>query len=158
MSTWPTIARFIAAHGAPRDPRLTGVTDAQLLTHRAGFATGDDEDPASGHNLDVYLKTHTSRAPPGPSLVAAVLRTKLAHAPGAQYAYGNAAYLTLGAIIEEKSRRPYLDTCREAVLRPLGITGDFEPAWRVSSGCWPRWLPWLAPSAPPRDGTSDQPW
>src|SRR5262245_11973604 len=53
------LARFIAAHGAPRDPRLGGVTVAQLLTHRAGFATGDDEDPASGHNLDVYLKTHT---------------------------------------------------------------------------------------------------
>jgi CubicO group peptidase (beta-lactamase class C family) len=44
----------------------------------------------------------------------------------------------LGAIIEEASGRPYLAYCRDAVLAPLGIAGDFEPAWRVSSamGAW----------------------
>ena len=132
------LARFIAAHGKPRDPRLADVTVAQLLTHRAGFATGDDGDPATGRNLDVYLKTNTSRAPPKPSLVAATLRATLAHAPGAQYGYGNAAYLLLGAMIEEQSGKPYLTYCRGAVLAPLGVTGDFEPAWRVSSsmGGW----------------------
>jgi CubicO group peptidase (beta-lactamase class C family) len=114
------------------------VTVAQLLTHRAGFATGDDDDPATGRNLDAYLKRNTSRAPPKPSLVAATLRAKLAHAPGGQYGYGNAAYLLLGAIIEEASHRPYLTHCRETVLAPRGVTGDFEPAWRVSSsmGGW----------------------
>ena len=132
------LEKFIAAHGQPRDPRLAHVTVAQLLTHRAGFATGDDDDPATGHNLDVYLKTHTSRAPPKPSLVAAALRAKLAHDPGAQYGYGNAAYLLLGAMIEEVSGKSYLGYCREAVLAPLAINGDFEPAWRVSSamGGW----------------------
>jgi CubicO group peptidase (beta-lactamase class C family) len=132
------LAQFIATHGKPRDPRLAGVTVAQLLTHRAGFATGDDDDPATGRNLDAYLKRNTSRAPPKPSLVAATLRAKLAHEPGAQYGYGNAAYLLLGAIIEEASCKPYLGYCREAVLGPLGVTGDFAPAWRVSSsmGGW----------------------
>jgi CubicO group peptidase (beta-lactamase class C family) len=132
------LARFIAVHGKPRDPRLAGVTVAQLLTHRAGFATGDDDDPATGRNLDAYLKTQSSRTPPKPSLVAATLRAKLAHEPGARYGYGNAAYLLLGAIIEEASRKPYLTYCREAVLAPLGITGDFAPAWRISSamGGW----------------------
>jgi CubicO group peptidase (beta-lactamase class C family) len=132
------LARFIATHGKPRDPRLADVTVAQLLTHRAGFATGDDDDPATGRNLDAYLKRNTSRAPPKPSLVAATMRATLAHAPGTQYGYGNAAYLLLGAIIEEQSGKRYLDYCREAVLAPLGVTGDFEPAWRVSSsmGGW----------------------
>jgi CubicO group peptidase (beta-lactamase class C family) len=132
------LEKFIAVHGKPRDPRLAHVTVGQLLTHRAGLATGDDADPATGHNLDVYLKTHTSRAPPKPSLVAAALKAKLAHEPGAQYGYGNAAYLLLGAIIEEASGKPYLGYCREAVLAPLGLKGDFEPAWRVSSamGAW----------------------
>jgi len=63
------LARFIAAHGKPRDPLLARVTVAQLLTHRAGFANGDDDDPASGRTLDRYLRRHTSRAPPAPSLL-----------------------------------------------------------------------------------------
>ena len=48
---------------------------------------------------------------PKPSLLAATLRARLAHAPGARYAYGNAAYLVLGAIIEEASR--------QALSRPI---------------------------------------
>jgi CubicO group peptidase (beta-lactamase class C family) len=132
------LARFIAAHGRPRDPRLGGVTIAQLLTHRAGFAVSDDDDPASGRNLDRYLKAHSSRAPPGPSLLAATLRARLMHAPGERFAYGNAAYFVLGGIIEEASRRPYASYCGDAVLKPSGLVGDIEPAWRVSSsmGGW----------------------
>ena len=132
------LRKFIAAHEAPRDPRLAQVTVAELLTHRAGFANGDDDDPASGRNLDRYLTIHSSREPPKPVLLSGVLKARLAQAPGSRYAYGNAAYHVLGAIIEEASGRPYLSYCREAVLAPLGVDGDFEPAWRVSSamGAW----------------------
>jgi CubicO group peptidase (beta-lactamase class C family) len=132
------LAKFIARHGAPRDQRLGQATIGQLLSHRAGFATGDDEDPASGRNLDRYLTMHSSRQLPKPELLAAVLRAQLAHPPGTRYAYGNAAYHVLGAIIEEASGQPYLTYCRDAALAPLGIDGDFEPAWRVSSamGAW----------------------
>jgi CubicO group peptidase (beta-lactamase class C family) len=44
----------------------------------------------------------------------------------------------LGAIIEEVTGQPYLSYCRNAVLAPLGITGDFEPDWQVmgSYGAW----------------------
>src|SRR5262249_59645963 len=57
---------------------------------------------------------------------------------GAAYAYGNAAYFVLGGIIEEASGRPYPSYCRDAVLKPLDVSGDLEPAWRVSSamGGW----------------------
>jgi CubicO group peptidase (beta-lactamase class C family) len=132
------LAKFIATHEPVHDPRLAQVTVAQLLTHRAGFATGDDEDPATGRNLDRYLATNTSRAPPKPSLLAGTLRAKLARVPGADYAYGNAAYFVLGAIVEEASGRPYASYCRDAVLKLVGATGDLEPAWRVSAamGGW----------------------
>jgi CubicO group peptidase (beta-lactamase class C family) len=132
------LANFIATHGRPRDARLAGITIAQLLAHRAGFATGDDDDPASGRNLDLYLKTHTSRQPPQPSLLTAALRTKLVRDPDAQYAYGNAAYFILGAIIEEASGRPYSSYCRDAVLKPLDVPGDLDPTWRVfaAMGGW----------------------
>jgi CubicO group peptidase (beta-lactamase class C family) len=98
----------------------------------------DADDPASGRNLDRYLKIHSSRAPPGPSLLAATLRATLVHAPDERFAYGNAAYFVLGGIIEEASRRPYPSYCGDAVLKPSGLTGDLEPAWRVSSsmGGW----------------------
>jgi CubicO group peptidase (beta-lactamase class C family) len=132
------LRKFIAAHGRPRDPRLAGITVAQLLTHRAGFANGDDDDPASGRNLDRYLATHSAREPPKPPLLAATLRAKLVRDPGAQYAYGNAAYFVLGGIIEEASGQSYLPYCRDAVLKPVGVTGSLEPAWRVSTamGGW----------------------
>src|SRR5262245_8342866 len=132
------LAKFIAAHAPLRDPRLGQVTIAQLLTHRAGFANGDDDDPASGRNLDRYLMKHSSREPPKPGLLAAALQERLVRAPGETYAYGNAAYFLLGAIIEEASGKNYLDTCGEAVLKPAGVRGDLEPAWRVSSamGGW----------------------
>jgi len=46
--------------------------------------------------------------------------------------------LALGAIVEEATGKPYLDYCREAVLAPVGVTGDMEPAWQVlgSYGGW----------------------
>jgi len=132
------LAKFIAAHGEPRDPRLRQVTIAQLLTHRAGFANGDDDDPASGRNLDRYLKVDTSRAPAKPSLLAAVLRARLVRDPGAQFSYGNAAYFVLGAVVEEATGVPYVSYCGDAVLKPLDLKADMEPAWRVSGpmGGW----------------------
>jgi CubicO group peptidase (beta-lactamase class C family) len=132
------LAKFIAAHGQPRDLRLANATIAQLLTHRAGFPTGDDDDPASGRNLDDYLKTHSARKPPTPALLAAVLRSELTREPGTQYAYGNAAYFVLGAIVEEASGRPYPEFCADAVLKPLGVAGSIVPSWRVSpaDGGW----------------------
>lgn len=112
------------------------VRDGKLAFDFAG--AGDDNDPASGRNLDRYLKTHTARAPPKPALLAAVLKAKLVRAPGSQYAYSNASYFLLGAIIEEASGRAYPDTCRDAVLMPLGVAGEIEPSWRVSpaDGGW----------------------
>src|SRR5262249_50836601 len=132
------LAKFTAAYGRPRDPRVERVTVAELLTHRAGFATGEDDDPASGRNFDRYVRTHTSRAPAEPSLLAAALRERLARAPGTAYTYGNAAYLVLGAVAEEASGLPYATYCGEAVLKPLGITAALDPVWQVTGpmGGW----------------------
>ena len=42
-----SLQRTIARVGAPVDPRLLGVTVAQLLTHRAGFDPDKGGDPAT---------------------------------------------------------------------------------------------------------------
>ena len=44
-------------------------------------------------------------------------------APGERYAYSNASYLLLGAIVEEATGTAYETHCRDAVLARLGSTG-----------------------------------
>ena len=122
------LAKFIARHGRPADPRLGRVTISQLLTHRAGLASNDDgQDAASRTALDSYLATHSPREPAGPDYVRAVLASRLDREPGAKFAYSNADYLLLGAIIEEATGARYEDYCRAAVLAPTGASGTLDP-------------------------------
>jgi CubicO group peptidase (beta-lactamase class C family) len=133
------LAKFVKAHGKPADPRIAQVTIGQLLSHRAGFSSGDDgDDAATGTNLKAYLADHSPRDLPRPDYLASVLKMKLAHEPGERFAYSNAGFLVLGAAIEEATGRPYEDYCRGAVLTPVGAAGELEPTWRVMSsyGGW----------------------
>lgn len=133
------LAKFFKAHGKPVDPRVERVTIGQLLTHHAGFSSGDDgDDAATGSNLKAYLADHSPRDLPQPDYLASVLKMKLVHAPGERFAYSNAGFLVLGAVIEEVTGRPYEDYCRAAVLTPVGAAGELEPTWRVMSsyGGW----------------------
>ena len=131
------LAKLTARHGTLRDARLARATVAQLLTHRAGFGNKEN-DPASGPPLFRYLKTNTATAPPTPAFVTQVLDRRLPNHPGAKYVYSNTGYLTLGAIIEEATGGEYAPHCRDAVLAPLGVTAELEPAWWVtwSYGGW----------------------
>jgi len=126
------LAKFFAAYGKPSDPRVADVTVAQLLTHRAGFSgNADNNDADATRELAAYLKQNSARQPPNPRLLVAAFKRPLAHQPGSEFVYSNTGYLALGAVVEEATGKPYLSYCREAVLTPLGITGDFEPDWQV---------------------------
>ncbi|CAN5902318.1 hypothetical protein BH11PSE3_BH11PSE3_36920 [soil metagenome] len=130
------LARTIARVGAPVDPRLAAVTISQLLAHRAGFATKEDVVNAP---LADYLRGHTAKRTAFDTQLGWIFRTTLTFEPGARYAYSNAAYLILGAVIEEASGRDYEGYCRETVLLPLGArSAELDPAWRVMSsyGGW----------------------
>jgi CubicO group peptidase (beta-lactamase class C family) len=133
------LALFFKANGKPADPRAARVTLAQLLSHRAGFSSADDgDDSATGTNLSSYLARHSPRDTPAPAYLTSVFKMKLARDPGKQFAYSNAGYLVLGAVIEEASGRPYEDYCRAAVLKPAGAAGELDSRWRVlsSMGGW----------------------
>jgi CubicO group peptidase (beta-lactamase class C family) len=133
------LGKFFKAHGRPEDSRLERATIAQLLTHRSGLSSRDDgDDAATGTNLKNYLAGHSPGDPARPDYLVSVLRTKLVRDPGRQFAYSNAGFLILGAIIEEATGRTYEDYCRAAVLSPAGAAGELEPAWRVMSsyGGW----------------------
>ena len=68
-----------------------------------------------------------------------VLRRRLPLAPGERFAYTNAAYLMLGAVVEEASGQDYESYCRNTLLATLGVRGAaLDPAWRIlaSYGGW----------------------
>jgi CubicO group peptidase (beta-lactamase class C family) len=133
------LARFFEENGKPGDPRIPTITIEQLLTHRAGFAgNSDNNDAVTGTNLRAYLNTWSAKEPPRPALLARAFQTRLLRDPGTQFVYGNTAYLTLGAMIEEATGVPHETYCRNAVLDPIGVSGDLEPTWRVlwSFGGW----------------------
>lgn len=132
---WPlsrTLARFFAAHGMPADPRVPRITIAQLLAHRAGFAGATDgEDPSTRSVLNTYLKEHSTREAPKADYLRLMLQQPLLRDPGATFAYSNAGYLLLGAVIEEATGRSYEDYCRDAVLTPAGAYGELDRTWTV---------------------------
>jgi CubicO group peptidase (beta-lactamase class C family) len=131
------LARTFARLGPPADPRMQGVTISQLLVHRAGFDRSDG-DPVTDR-LATYLRTATAARPAFDEQMKWVLRRRLPLAPGERYAYTNATYLMLGAVIEEASGQDYESYCRNTMLAPLGVRGAaLDPAWRVlaSYGGW----------------------
>lgn len=132
------LARTFVRLGAPADPRLQDVTVGQLLVHRAGFDRAEGGDPVTGR-LAAYLRSATATRPSIDEQMKWVLRGRLPLAPGERYAYTNAAYLVLGAVIEEASGEDYESHCRNSVLAPLGVRGAaLDPAWRILSsyGGW----------------------
>lgn len=139
---WPlskVLAKHFTVHGRPQDQRMERITIAQLLTHRAGFAGATDgEDPATRSLLDAYLEQHSTREAPKAAYINMLLATKLLRDPGEAFAYSNAGYMLLGAVIEEATGRSYEHYCRDAVLKPVGAAGALDPTWAVlwSTGGW----------------------
>lgn len=139
---WPlskALTKFFATHGHPKDQRIARVTIAQLLTHRAGFASADDgEDPATRSVLGSYLEEHTPREAPKAAYISGLLGEELLRDPGTAFAYSNAGYMLLGAVIEEAAGQTYEEYCRKAVLDPAGAKGTLDPTWGVlwSTGGW----------------------
>ncbi len=132
------LARTFARLGPPADPRMQGVTIGQLLAHRAGFDRSDGGDPVTDR-LATYLRTATATRPSIDEQMKWVLRRRLSLAPGERYAYTNATYLMLGAVVEEASGQDYESYCRNTMLAPLGVRGAaLDPAWRIlaSYGGW----------------------
>ena len=131
------LAKTFARIGPPADQRLAGVTIAQLLVHRAGYDRSSS-DPATGP-LSAYLPGATAKNTAFDDRMKALLRQKLPLAPGERYAYTNASYLILGAVVEETSGQDYESYCKQTVLTPLGAnSASLDPAWRILSsfGGW----------------------
>ncbi len=129
---------FFRRNGEPADPRVRAITIEQLLAHRSGFSRHANPDPASGPALVAHLRAYGSASPHLTEAVKRALAYRLARAPGQTYEYVNANYLLLGAVIEEVSGRSYESYCRDALLKPLGVTQGRLGKWAALSayGGW----------------------
>jgi CubicO group peptidase (beta-lactamase class C family) len=112
LGTTDRIERFVG--GVPGDK--AGITLHHLLTHTSGLAmyTGDDYEPAERDET-----------------VAKMLEAPLRFRPGTDYAYSNAGYSLLGAIVELAAGEGYEDFFRRELFRPAGLeaTGYTLPDW-----------------------------
>ena len=95
----------IAAHRRPADPRLAAATISQLLAHRAGFGQGGRGERAA--RAPTCAATRRSAPPSTRSCEVDAARRGSPPARHAHTPIRTAAYLILGAVIEETSGRDY---------------------------------------------------
>ena len=113
------LASFVP--GVPEDKR--GITLHQLLTHTAGV-----RGPDRG-----YREISKAEA------LREILNTPLAFAPGSDWAYSNAGYVLLAAVIESASGTSYREFMRRTVFPAAGLrsTGFWGRDGIVVSACRP---------------------
>ncbi|MBI1405246.1 MAG: serine hydrolase [Caulobacter sp.] len=115
------------------------ITLRQLLSHTSGFSTLQGNQPRKGAGGgEDELKRR----------VAEMAQWTPARAPGARWAYSNANYLILGAVIEAVSGQSYQAYVEDHILRPLGMDHSFVADGRVHDGMAVGHLPWFGGKRP----------
>jgi D-alanyl-D-alanine carboxypeptidase len=121
----------VALHDAWRDTPLTAV-----MGHVAGLS----DTTAMGRSWLMTARADPRGLPEQRrALVEAMLAVPPAQTPGS-FAYGNANYILLGAVIERITGQPWEDVLRSELFAPLGITsGGFgapvgDQPWGHSGG------------------------
>src|SRR5262245_4183270 len=107
----------IARHLPAVPPDKSAITLHHLLTHTSGL----ESDFGQGDHETVTRDEFVRR----------VLESKLQSEPGSAFAYSNAGYGVLAAIIEIVSGEPYESFIKEHLFLPAGMTstGHADPGW-----------------------------
>ena len=107
------------------DERLYDLTVDHLLVHKGGFS-GRAGDPMFNIK-DIMTSNGLSEAPRGSELARAVLRRRLAAAPGEMRRYSNFGYMLLSLVVEKVVGKDYWDYVASDLLGDV-CTGGFYPA------------------------------
>jgi D-alanyl-D-alanine carboxypeptidase len=117
--------------GAERAKKFAPVTLAQVLSHRAGL-------PANVPPADMMAGLGSKEALPVQrrGVIDRVLATDPLSAPGTTFLYSNVDYILAGAILEEKTGKPWEALLTEEVLAPLKLAsaGFGAPGTTASVG------------------------
>jgi CubicO group peptidase (beta-lactamase class C family) len=102
--------------GIARAGKFAGVTLVDLLSHRAGLPANAPA-PHNAHLSDPAAVVAQRR-----QIVDFILASDPLSAPGEQFLYSNVGYVIAGAMLEEKTRRPWEDLVRAEVATPLKLS------------------------------------
>lgn len=119
------------------------ITLRQLLSHTSGWSTLQGNQPRKGEGEgggggEDELKRR----------VADMASWTPAYAPGARWAYSNANYLILGAVIEAVSGQSYQAYVENRILRPLGMDHSFVVDGKQHNEMATGHLPWFGGKRP----------
>ena len=98
-------------------PKFAAITLEQLLSHTSGLPTDNDEIAALYYNSDAYEMTSAEYR----RRMIATWGTK--HEPGdpGKFAYSNLGFITVGAMIEQITGKPWELLIREQIFEPLAL-------------------------------------
>ncbi len=99
----------IGKHLQGLNPEVSGVTIEQLLNHTSGM-------PRDVRNPDTRFEPMSTE-----KLVQMAAPAKLATKPGDAFAYSNAGYMLLGALVEKVGGKPFGVALQDDVTAPLGL-------------------------------------
>ncbi|MBX3479794.1 MAG: beta-lactamase family protein [Caulobacter sp.] len=115
------------------------ITIRQLLSHTSGWSTLQGNQPRKGKGGD---EDELARR------VAEMAQWTPAKAPGERWAYSNANYLILGAVIEAVSGQSYQAYVESRILKPLGMDHSFVVDGRAHDDMATGHLPWFGGKRP----------
>ena len=109
------------------NPQMAKVTVAELLQHTGGLPP----------NVDWWAIDATKKPLPAQRrmVVEEVLTAEPKNPPGTKYVYSNVGFVVLGAILEEKTGKPWEKLIDERLFTPLEMTtAGFGPPGEGQSG------------------------
>ncbi len=98
----------------PKLPHGDSITIEQLMLHTSGIYnyTNDRQ----------FMSTEVSKSHSRSEMMALFQDKPLDFTPGSRWQYSNSAYLLLGYIIEDVTRKPYEQVVREYIFKPVQMT------------------------------------
>ena len=98
----------------PDYPRGDSITIEQLLTHTSGIYSY-----TSDRN---FMATEVAKPQSREKMMSLFKNKPLDFTPGTRWAYSNSAYVLLGYIIEDVTKKPYEQVVREYIFKPVQMT------------------------------------
>lgn len=90
----------------------SGITPRSVATHLSGL--DDAFSTANRYNTRPFKTTEEA--------LKEIFRDKLVHAPGERLQYATGSYTLLAGVIEEQTGQPFLNTLRQQLIEPLGLS------------------------------------
>jgi CubicO group peptidase (beta-lactamase class C family) len=108
---------YLTSWKVPPSDKAEGkpVTLRGVLSHTAGFNVHGFRGYAAGEKVPTLRQILDGLAPANSEAI------RIVQAPGSGLLYSGGGYAVLQQAIEDVARRPFADTMREALLRPLGM-------------------------------------